>query len=91
MAGGRKRGNFSSIRLCYERQLGRRPNLRGKLSVKFVIAKDGSVSSATSRNDTLKDDAVSSCVHERFRRMRFPEPRGGGIVVVSYPLVFDAR
>lgn len=83
--------HLPSIRACYERELGRNPTLRGKLSVKFVIAKDGGVSTASSRNDTLKTPAVSKCVHARFLRMRFPKPRGGGIVTVNYPLVFDAR
>ena len=83
--------HLPAIRYCYESQLGRDPGLRGKVSVKFVIAKDGSVATSSSRADTLKDSAVTDCVHERFRRMRFPEPRGGGIVSVSYPLVFDAR
>ncbi len=83
--------HLPAIRYCYESQLGRNPSLRGKVSVKFVIAKDGSVATSSSRADTLKDSTVTDCVHERFRRMRFPEPRGGGIVSVSYPLVFDAR
>lgn len=79
------------IRACYERELQKQPQLAGKLSVKFVIAKDGSVATATSRHDTLGSAVVAECVHTRFRQMRFPKPRGGGIVTVSYPLVFDAR
>ena len=83
--------HLPSIRACYERELGRTPTLRGKLSVKFVIGKDGGVSTVSSRNDSLKTPAVSNCVHSRFMRMTFPKPRGGGIVTVNYPLVFDAR
>ena len=79
------------IRACYERELQKQPSLAGKLTVKFVIAKDGSVATASSRSDTLGSPPVAECVHSRFRQMRFPKPRGGGIVTVSYPLVFDAR
>jgi len=83
--------HLPSIRFCYERELGRNSDLAGRLSVKFVIAKDGGVASASSAHDTLGSAAVADCVHERFRRMRFPPPKGASIVTVRYPLVFDAR
>ncbi len=85
------RQHLPQVRRCYEQELGRNPDLAGKLSVKFVISRSGDVSQATSRSDTLGSPAVASCVHARFLRMRFPAPKGDGIVVVSYPLVFDAR
>jgi hypothetical protein len=31
---------------------------------------------------------VESCVLTVMRSLKFPKPRGGGIVVVTYPLVF---
>jgi len=34
--------------------------------------------------------AVEQCVAQAVRRWRFPAPRGGGIVVVSYPILVRA-
>lgn len=83
--------HLPQIRYCYERELGINPDLAGKMTVKFVIAKDGSVSTSTSAFSTLGSPAAESCVHARFLRMRFPKPRGGGIAMIRYPLVFNSR
>ena len=83
--------NLPQIRYCYQKELNKNPKLFGKLVVKFVIAKDGSVSSASTKASTLKNPIVEQCVNSRFRRMRFPKPKGGGIVIVSYPFVFNSQ
>ena len=80
--------NMNQIRYCYQRELTLNPKLQGKLTVKFIIAKDGTVSSATIKSTTLENPAVEDCVTGRFMRFQFPEPKGGGIVIVSYPFVF---
>ncbi|MCB9697478.1 MAG: AgmX/PglI C-terminal domain-containing protein [Alphaproteobacteria bacterium] len=81
--------HMSQIRYCYQRELQRNPELGGKVVMKFTIAGDGSVSSTSPKVDTVGDGAVSTCLEGRFQRMQFPEPRGGGLVIVSYPLVFS--
>lgn len=81
--------HMSQIRYCYQRELQRHPELGGKVVMKFTIAGDGSVSSTSPKVDTLGDGAVATCLEGRFQRMQFPEPRGGGLVIVSYPLVFS--
>ena len=80
--------NMNQIRYCYQRELTKNPNLGGKIVVKFVIAKDGSVSSATTKATTMNSPAVENCINGRFMRFKFPEPKGGGIVIVSYPFIF---
>jgi len=32
--------------------------------------------------------AVEQCINGRFLRFQFPQPKGGGIVIVSYPFLF---
>ncbi|MFN7147241.1 MAG: AgmX/PglI C-terminal domain-containing protein, partial [Myxococcota bacterium] len=81
--------NMAQIRYCYQRELTKNPSLGGKVTVKFVIAKDGSVSTASTKSSTLANAAVESCINGRFLRFQFPEPKGGGIVVVSYPFLFS--
>ena len=84
------KSHLAQIRYCYQRELAKNPKLFGKIVVKFVISKDGSVSSATTKSSTMKNPIVEQCVNARFLRMRFPKPKGGGIVIVSYPFVFNA-
>lgn len=83
--------HLPQIRYCYQKELNKNPKLFGKMVVKFVIAKDGSVSSSTTKTSTMNNPIVENCVHSRFMRMRFPSPKGGGIVIVSYPFVFNSQ
>ena len=79
------------MRYCYERALVRDPDLRGELEVKFVIARDGTVARTMLESTTLGTTAVEQCVLSRFQHLVFSELRGGGVVFVSYPLVFSPR
>ncbi|MES2642770.1 MAG: AgmX/PglI C-terminal domain-containing protein [Myxococcota bacterium] len=78
------------IRYCYQRELFKHPDLAGEVTVKFIIAADGTVSSAVTKRSTLGNEAVETCINGRFLRFQFPEPKGGGIVIVSYPFRFRA-
>ena len=79
---------MNQIRYCYQRELTKNPELGGKIVVKFVIAKDGTVSSASTKSSTMGSPAVEQCINGRFLRFQFPQPKGGGIVIVSYPFLF---
>ena len=83
--------HLNAIRYCYQRELTKDPQLEGKVVVKIVIAGDGTVSSASVKSSSLGNEAVESCIVSRFERLQFPAPRGGGIVIVSYPFVFEPR
>ena len=81
--------HMNQIKYCYQKQLTKNPNLGGKITVKFVISKDGSVSKASTKKSTMGNSTVESCINRRFHRFKFPEPKGGGIVIVSYPFIFS--
>ncbi|MBN1335252.1 MAG: AgmX/PglI C-terminal domain-containing protein [Deltaproteobacteria bacterium] len=83
------RRHLNQIRYCYQRELTKDPTLAGKIVVKFVIAKDGTVSSASTKSSTMNNSPVEQCINGRFMRFQFPEPKGGGIVIVSYPFIFS--
>lgn len=76
------------IRYCYELGLGKRPQLEGKLSVRFVIGPEGAVSASSVAQSTVNDAELEACVIGRVRTWRFPTPKGAGVVVVTYPFVF---
>ena len=84
------RRNLARFRFCYEKQLASNPNLGGKISVYFTIAPTGSVAKATVRETSMNDATVEACVLKVMRSLKFPKPKGGGIVVVTYPFVFAA-
>jgi pSer/pThr/pTyr-binding forkhead associated (FHA) protein/outer membrane biosynthesis protein TonB len=81
--------HMNQIRYCYQRELPKNPTLGGKVTVKFVISKTGSVSKASTKTSTMNNKAVEGCINSRFMRFKFPEPKGGGIVIVSYPFIFQ--
>ena len=83
------KNNMNQIKYCYSRELNKNPSLGGKIVIKFVIAKDGTVSKADVKSSSMGSPAVESCITSRFRKFKFPEPKGGGIVIVSYPFIFN--
>jgi hypothetical protein len=82
------RQNFGRFRLCYENGLRSCPNLQGRVAVRFVIGRDGSVSSAADGGSDMADRGVAACVVKAFYGLSFPAPEGG-IVTVSYPIMFS--
>jgi TonB family protein len=58
----------SAIQFCYQRELKRSPNLKGKVVVRFVIAPQGTVESVTILASTLSNPAVENCIAERIKR-----------------------
>jgi TonB family protein len=83
------RKHTGALRACYEREQARKPSLSGKLVVSFTIEASGVVSNASIAESTLKNARVEGCVVERFGKMKFPRPLGGGTVEVRYPLLFS--
>jgi hypothetical protein len=73
---------------CYEKELNRDPNLWGKLTATFTISGTGRVSDAQVLTTSLNNANVESCVLGRIRSIRFPQPKGGGEVIVTYPFLF---
>ena len=82
------REHQGEIRYCYTKELARNPGLGGKISMKWVIDGSGRVKSAKVANSQMKSKSVERCIASRIRRWKFPKPKGGGIVVVTYPFVF---
>jgi hypothetical protein len=82
------RQNFGRFRLCYENGLRSNPALQGRVSVKFVIAVDGSIKSTQDSGSDMPDQGVTSCVVHAFGNLSFPQPEGGIVTVVA-PLVFS--
>jgi hypothetical protein len=82
------REHAGQIRYCYEQELNRTPGLAGKVIMKWVISGEGKVTSAQKESSEMKNANVENCMASRIKTWVFPKPKGGGIVLVSYPFVF---
>jgi hypothetical protein len=85
------RRNLSGIRWCYQDALQRNANLNGKVTLAFTILPTGSVANPSARNSSISDSQLMSCITRKMTRWRFPSPKNGGIVSVSYPLILKTR
>ncbi len=79
------RRNFGRLRACYERGLKSNPKLTGRVTVRFVIGRDGAVAMAQDSGSDLADQAVVRCFVTSLRELSFPQPEGG-VVTVTYPM-----
>jgi outer membrane biosynthesis protein TonB len=81
------RQNQAAVRYCYENELQRQPSLRGRIEIRWRIARNGSVSSARVGSSTMHNARVEGCIVRQVRRWRFPQPDGGE-VDVNFPFIF---
>ncbi len=79
--------NASQIRYCYENLLVQFPKLGGKVAIKFIITATGSVSTSQVASSDAGNRQLESCIAGRVQTFQFPKPKGGGVVVVTYPFV----
>jgi hypothetical protein len=82
------RQNFGRFKMCYQSALASNPNLQGRVAVKFVISREGSVSLTADGGSDLPDQGVVQCVVRNFGGLSFPAPEGGTVTVV-YPIMFS--
>ena len=81
--------HMNEIRYCHELALLGNPGIQGKLTVDFSISPSGRVESSSVQASTLlPDTSIQTCLLRRLSGWRFPNPRGGVHVNVSYPFVF---
>ncbi|MFL5345546.1 MAG: TonB family protein [Hyalangium sp.] len=83
------RQHQNEIKYCYESELNKNPSLAGKVAVAFTIDPAGAVSDASVTETTLNNSTAENCMLSRIRRWKFPEPKGGGVVAVTYPWLFS--
>jgi|APLak6261679142_1056127.scaffolds.fasta_scaffold00343_12 TonB family protein len=80
----------NEIKFCYEQELQKNPALGGKVAVAWTIDPTGGVSEANVSESSIGNANVESCIVQRIRRWKFPEPAGGGVVNVTFPWIFKA-
>lgn len=84
------KSKLGQILYCYERQLSAKPDLFGKVAVKFTIGPTGSVEQQLIGDTTLKNATVEGCILNKVATWKFPSPQGGTRVLVTYPFLFKS-
>jgi len=83
------RQNSAAIRYCYESELQRQPNLRGRIEVGWRINREGRVTTSRVARSTMSNARVEGCISRQVRNWRFDQPDGGEVDVV-FPFIFGA-
>jgi pSer/pThr/pTyr-binding forkhead associated (FHA) protein len=81
--------HLREIQYCYEKNLLRNNKLKGKLIMEWTIVSTGKVSLVKTRFNSMRSVKVARCVSKNIKKWLFPLPRGGGIVEVEYPFLFE--
>jgi hypothetical protein len=76
---------------CYDRQLAVNKDLGGKVAVKFIISGTGQVVQQNVTETEMKNLPTESCMLSHISKWKFPEPKGGTKVVVTYPFLFNTK
>ena len=80
--------HMSEIRYCYESAMVRTPDIEGRLVADFTIGASGMVRTSAVKSSTLPDPRLDDCIIRRLMSWKFPQPKGGVDVAVSYPFIF---
>ena len=81
-------GRAGAYRACYERELTRRPDLEGRIEMRFTIEPDGSVSGIAVTGNTLGVKGIEECLVRQVSGLKFPKP-DGGVCVIRWPFKFQ--
>lgn len=81
------KGRSGAFRACYEYQLQRNPELKGRLVLRFTILEDGSTSDVSIVSNELNTH-VAECVKRHVQSLVFPKPVGG-TCEIRWPFSFQ--
>ena len=79
---------IGGIEYCYNSELKVKPDLKGKITVSFLIRSDGVVDNCQVLSSTLENPSLENCIRRAISRWRFVAKEDVGDVEVVYPLVF---
>jgi hypothetical protein len=84
--------HMPSIRNCYDTSVSTRTvEDRREIRYGFLIRKDGSVTRTCVEETQLDDVELQGCLAQVLRSIRFPFPRAGASVAISFPFTFETH
>ena len=79
-----------SPRACYEKELRRNQNIKGRITLRFTIGTSGRITSIAATQNTTGDEGIASCIISKVEGWKFDPPTGGA-VTFTYPFILEAR
>ncbi|MBQ8037665.1 MAG: TonB family protein [Proteobacteria bacterium] len=86
------RQHSGELRTCYSEELETKPTLTGSLTLQWTINTSGSVSTVEIKERDMSYKNIrnfENCLVTTIRHWRFPAPKGGHPVKVTYPIEFE--
>lgn len=78
---------LSQVRACYEEGLKRNQAMIGQVTMAFEVGGQGNLNYSKVQRSSLNDRPVEDCIQMKMMNWKFPQPRGGVNVKVSYPFM----
>ena len=82
------RGRAAAIRACYEMQLQMKPDLKGKVTVQWIIDLTGRVKGVKVVQNTSSSKKLAKCMSKILGKIHFQPPKGG-MCIIRWPFVFS--
>lgn len=82
------RNHMGEVKHCHDFAILYHPNLEGRVVIDFTIGPSGMPSSVKEQSSTLPEKKLAPCLVSKIATWKFPRPRQGVPVQVSYPFIF---
>lgn len=82
--------NIQAFDACYTLGADKQGKLEGTITIKATVGPLGTVKEATVQKSTMKNAKVDKCVADAFKKVKFPQPRGG-VAIITYPMTFGGE
>ena len=83
--------NAKAFDACYTLGADKDGKLSGTVTIQATVGPNGTVNEASVKKSTVKNTKVDDCVRDAFKTIKFPQPAGGGTVMISYPMTFGGE
>jgi len=81
-------GRASAIRACYEMQLQMQSELKGKVTLQWIIDLTGTVKGVNVVGNTTSNNKLGECISKIIGKIHFQKPEGG-MCIIRWPFVFS--
>ena len=74
---------LSSIELCYQKYLEKKPNIQGGITLQLAIDSSGRVTKVSLVSSKLNDKNLEQCIIQKIKELNFPVPVGKDRVIAT--------
>lgn len=83
--------HIAQVRKCYEKELANDQELKGQLTLQWLIDEGGYVSRIGLLETDMNNNRLESCIEDAIEYWHFPKPKSGDSVHVSCPFSFETK